>query len=146
MLRYLKALGRTISLLLRGEVPQVLHPKLWAWIDEGQKRIDAVYAMADNVGIDEAKRKSLVIKFEGRATSLHVLLGGIHYHLHDDYPFVLRNYTQHSVTAIYANNMNDQFIMTKISDEYLLKEHPSLYDTITQLKDHLDNIPPSTEV
>lgn len=146
MLRYLQAFKRTIGLLLRGEQPHILHPKLWAWIDEGQTQVDAVYKLADRVGISEAQRKTMTIKFEGRATSLHVLLGGINYHLHEDYPFVLRHYTQHSVTAIYANNMNDQYLIQKISEEALIKKHPPLYDALIQLKAHLDNIPPSTEV
>ena len=146
MIKAISAFFTTLKLMLSGENVTVAHPKLWKWIETGQPLIAVVIKSANESDMDAEVRKGIQIKVDGRDTSMEVALGGIHYHLHEDYPHVLRDYTAYSVTAIYANNMNDQYALDKLSAHEAIQANQAVLTAITRLKEHLNNIPPSNDV
>ena len=146
MIKAIRAFFTTLKLMLSGQNVSVAHPKLWKWIETGQPLVAVVIKSANESNMGVEVRKGIQVKVDGRDTSMEVALGGIHYHLHEDYPHVLRDYTAYSVTAIYANNMNDQYALGKLSEHETIQANQTVLIAITRLKEHLNSIPPSTDV
>lgn len=140
MLRYIKAFWTAFNMTLRGEKPIRPHEALWDWIEQGHYLAEAVLDEADHHGLDRAAREQLTIHIEGRTMSMQTILAAVIYHTGQEYPYLLDHPTPHSITAIYASNLNDQFYVTRL--------HESALDSPVQarllaLRDHLSAVPPS---
>ena len=143
MLRFIRALSVALKMTLRGETPPPPpFEALRDWIDQGQQLAEAALAAADERGLDVEKRKAITVIVDGRDHSLETILQAVHYHLTTEYPYLLQHLTRHSVTAIYASNMNDQYAVDRISTVAALNEHAE-GGSITALRNHLHAIPPS---
>lgn len=142
-MRYIRAFFIALRMTLRGEKPQPPpYQALIDWLEATPALVKAVYAAADQHGMDKATRQAVQIKVDGREQPIQTLLAGVEYHARQEYPYLLQNPTSHSLVAIYASNMNDQYGVLR------LKDHPRIAGTpleqpVTRLATHLEGIPPS---
>jgi len=143
MIRYIRAVIKALRLTIQGE--QLPYQPLLEWIDQGQTLAQAAIITAEQAGFDKAKRAQITVKADGREQSLDVILTAVKYHLEQEYPYLMQNLTEHSITAIYASNMNDQHLMHQLRNHNMLQDSP-LEGTINALGDHLNSIPSSTEL
>ncbi len=144
MLRYIRAFFIALKMTLRGEKIQPSpYAPLIAWMERGAVLLTAVYAAADKNGLDKTARQKMTLKLEGRDLSLQTALAGVEHHLRQEYPYLLKNLTEHSITGIYASNLNDQFRIMRLRDADFLANQPSLREAVSQLSEHLNAIPPS---
>ena len=75
-------------------------------------QVDAVnVALARN----EVDAKNVVMHIEGRDVSLADALSVVRYHTSREYPHLIRSGDPHTVMAIQATNLNDQFLIMRIS-------------------------------
>jgi len=88
-----------------------------------------------------------VLKIEGREMTTLTILKAVAYHNKEEYPYLLHNLTEHSLTAIYASNMNDQFHVMRLRDSAVVADaSEAVQQAIAALSDHLNNIPPSNSL
>jgi hypothetical protein len=147
MMRYIRAFFQALAMTLRGETPPPRpYARLHAWIEEGETHVKAVYTAAKEAGYDAAKRKATNLKLDGRDTTMETILNVVAFHMREEYPHLLTNLTDHSITAIYAANMNDQYNIARLSTHDTLQNAPDLQARIAALSAHLNDIPPSNEL
>lgn len=146
MIRYLRAFWVALMMTLRGQTPGRSHQRLWEWIEGAVPLTQAVNVVAEKNNLTKAQRQQITLKLDGRETSMQTILSAIKHHLTEEYPYLLMNLTEHSITAIYASNMNDQYFMTRLKDTDALQQYPAVQQALNQLSDHLNSIPPSTEI
>lgn len=139
MIRYLRAFVVALGMTLRGQRPPPPTP-LEAWMTQTEALVDAVCKAADQAGLVTAQRKVLKLRIEGRDVSLDAVLGGVKFHVTQEYRYLLRHPTEHSLTAIYASNLNDQFRVARFS---ALVTAPGVQAALEALTRHLEAIPPS---
>ena len=148
MMRYVRAFFGALKMTLRGERIQSpaerTFPRFFAWLTEAQRRVAAAYQQADAAGFDKAGRKALTVKIDGRDMSAETILGGVRHHLEREYVFLLEDYHAHSLTSIYASNLNDRYWLMRLVDAPELPE--GVRAALVELQAHLDAIPPSNEV
>ena len=141
--RYIRAFIVALRLTLRGQQPPGLrHPELYAWIKQMALLVDAVYAAADQNGLDKKARETTMVKLDGRSMSLETAFQTLRYHAAEEYPSLLRNSpeSRHNLSAIYAGNMNDRYWLMTLQAEPAL-QNPAVHASLTQLGAHLDAIP-----
>jgi len=143
MMRYIRAVIKALRLTIQGE--QLPYQPLLEWLDQGQKLSQAAISAAENAGFDKTSRAQITIKADGREQSMEVILKAVQYHLGQEYPYLLQNLTEHSITAIYASNMNDQHLMRQLREVEAVQGSP-MAPAVIALSDHLNNIPPSTSL
>jgi len=143
MLRYLRAIMTAIKLTIEGK--QVPYQPLLEWIDTGHQLAETTLKTADAIGFDKTKRQQTLIKIDGREQSMEITLTAVKYHLGQEYPYLLQNMTEHTITAIYASNMNDQHALNQLR-ELASIDDDTLKAAINQLSDHLNSIPPSNSL
>ncbi len=146
MLRYIRAFFLAAKLTLRGESPPPRpYEPLRRWLDALQAQVEATYQAADRHGLDRVARQQIVVKADGREMSMQVILDAIAYHAREEYPYLLRDLTEHSITAIYASNMNDQFYIASLQAADALQNQP-VQQSLARLAGQLQAIPPSTDL
>jgi hypothetical protein len=146
MLRFIRAFFIALKMTLRGETPPPLpYQALRDWIEQGQELSQAAVATADESGLDAEQRKTITVIVDGREHSLETILQAVHYHLTTEYPYMLQHLTRHTVTAIYASNMNDQYAVDRVSNVPGLKDNPT-GGAVNALRDHLNAIPQSNSL
>ncbi len=148
-MRYVRAFFKALVLTARGEtidapVVQSPYPKLDAWLDEARAQVEAVYRAAKDAAYDESARKAHTITIDGRATSAETIIAGVRYHLNEEYPYMLQNPTPHTLTGIYATNVNDQFAVSKLAEDERLPTE--VEKSMRALVHHLGSIPPSNDL
>jgi hypothetical protein len=143
LIRLVRAFAIALRMTLRGERPTPKYPALDAWMAEASKLIHAVYAAAEADGLDEAARKALSFRVEGRETQMEAVLGGARFHHAQEYRYLLRHETAQSLLAIQANNVNDGFRLKKLSDELAAKNTGQMrtLDALKALIGHLESMP-----
>ena len=143
MLRYLRAFWLALKLTLTGQTPQHVdspHPELSAWMLEGAKRVDAVYAAADRQNLDQDAREEIIIRIDGRDTSLEVILATIKYAMNEEYRYLIYHPMMNNLGAIQANNFNHQYWVDRLLALSDLQSDP-LHSRLQALRTHLDAIP-----
>ncbi|MEL6268888.1 MAG: hypothetical protein AAFV33_11340 [Chloroflexota bacterium] len=147
MMRYIRAFFKALAMTVRGETiesaAELQFPRLFAWIREGRTLADAAMQAAEVNGYDEAARKQLTVQVDGRTVSMDVIMKSVKFHLEDEYPYMLEHLTEHSITGVYAANLNDRYGVLLLAEENLPEPLKAAVITLSQ---HLDTIPPSTEV
>jgi hypothetical protein len=143
MWRYIRAFFLALKMTFTGEKPpSAPHAALQTWIESLPPLTQSVIKVADDAGVDKSAREKISMKIDGREQSLHTILEAIRYHAAQEYPYLLLHFTEHSLTAIYASNMNDQYALTRFLDGESA-QNKELRQALTQLSDHLQAIPPS---
>jgi hypothetical protein len=142
--RYVRALWKTLLIMLRGEkiAPAPLHqPRLHEWMRAALRHIDGVRSALDRAGMTMEQRKAFVLHIDKRDVALETVLQGIRHHMTIEYPYMLKNYTRYSVMTINASNMNDQYMALRFADAEALPE--GVRAAWGALRDHLAAIPPA---
>ncbi|MDX1992345.1 MAG: hypothetical protein SF029_08150 [bacterium] len=147
MLRYVRAFFTALGMTLRGErVPPSPFAPLMMWMDTTAKLTHAVYTAAEQDGLDKAARDKLRLKVDGRDMSMQTMLAGVEHHVRQEYPYMLKNLTEHSLTGIYASNMNDQYRLMRLRDADFLEDKAAAREAVARLSEHLNAIPPSNSL
>jgi hypothetical protein len=133
---------KAIRMTLRGERVTRPYGKLIDWIEEAASLSDALLTIADDTGITQAEREKILLKIDGRNQSAQTILAGVHYHANQEFQYMLSNPTEHTITAIYATNMNDRYAVQRLIEADALHD-PRVRSALGKLSDHLQAIPPS---
>lgn len=145
--RYIKVFIKALIMTLHGEKPKTdaekQYPHLFEWLYEGQLLINRVYKLADKNQFDETQRRACTIKVDGRDMSMELILASIRHHLTKEYVYLLKDFTNHSVTGIYALNLNDHYWVTRLIEEGNIV--PPIKEKLAILADHLAGIPSNTD-
>jgi hypothetical protein len=145
MIRYIRAFFIALAMTLRGEQPlstgERRYPPLATWLKTAQGHMQQVDAALATANLPTAARKGMAVKVDGRTTNVDALLGAVRHHLNEEYPHLLRDLTEHSLTGIYASNLNDQYWLEEILANTSLPA--SVTATLEALQNHLGAIPPS---
>lgn len=138
--RYMQALAAAVRMTLRGEKP-VPSPQsqLSDWMKRSISLTDAAFAAAGAAGLDHESRRKHTFTAEGRRTNMETILSSVRFHASEEFPHLLSNYSQTSITAIYATNVNDRFLISKLFDTL---EAGALREAIGKILSHLEAIPP----
>lgn len=141
LIRYLRALITALRLTLRGETPPPSpRAALLAWMRESARLADTALAAADASGLDQAARRARTLSVEGRRTNMETILATIKFHATDEYPHLMNASTQTNITAIYATNLNDRYLASRLFDTL---EAGPLREAVGRVVSHLDSIPSS---
>ncbi|MBC8097801.1 MAG: hypothetical protein H7Y11_00015 [Armatimonadetes bacterium] len=139
VIRYLRAFIITVQRMLHGAIPTPKYPILAGWMQQATLLNDALLRTADQHQYPTQARLQLLFKVDGRAISMETVLQALRYHLTEEYPNLLRDETAHSLTAIYASNLNDQYRLTRLAES--LAAQPVLQAAAQALAAHLAAIP-----
>ncbi|GAB4522575.1 MAG: hypothetical protein OHK0046_35300 [Anaerolineae bacterium] len=143
-MRYIRAFFTALRITIRGEQPSGF-VQLVRWIEATPEMVKAVYTAAEAQGLNKAHRQALVTVVDGRDTGLQTALAAVEYHARQEYPYLLKNLTEHAITAIYATNLNDQYAVQRFAQLPELVGTPA-GQALAALEKHLTSLPPSTEV
>jgi len=142
--RYLRAFWNALRLTLRGETyapPPVQPSPVGDWISQYQLLVGAVLQAADQNGIDQAARKNVKLRLDGRQMSLETALMTLKFHAAEEYPSLVRAGSGRGVNAtLYATNMNDRYWITRMVESPDLQK-PDVQKALAALDAHLDAIP-----
>jgi hypothetical protein len=143
MIKTIRAFFVALGMTLRGQTPPPRrHAALWAWIQQAERLIEAAYQAAQQGGLDDSRRKSITVKVDGRARSMESILGTVRFHLREEYPYLLKNETEHSLTAIQASNLNDHYAVLRLSES---AEAGGMRAALESLAAHLESLPRGDE-
>jgi hypothetical protein len=140
-LRYIRAFFRALILTLRGQKPPTVeaeerYASLLAWCKETMARLDSANAAIDQNSVET---KLVVMHIEGRDVSLEHALSVVRYHAAREYPHLIRSGDHQTLTAIHALNLNDRFLITRLSEYEGLPT--SVKTALDSLGEQLANIP-----
>lgn len=138
--RYVQALIAAMRLTLRGEKPVPSAQSLLSdWMKRSAALADAALAAADAEGLNQEARRKRTLTAEGRRTNMETIIAAVRFHASEEFPHLLSNFSQTSITAIYATNVNDRFLITKLFDTL---EAGMLREAVGKIASHLESIPP----
>ena len=142
-LRYVRAFFRALILTLRGQKPPSLeaeeqHADLLVWCRETVAHVDATNAAIAGNGTNA---QSVTMHIEGRDVTLKHTLDVLRYHTAREYPHLIRSRERHAMLAIQALNLNDRFLVLRLSEYEGLPA--SVKTAIDSLAGHLNEIPQS---
>lgn len=142
MLRYVRAFFIALKMTLAGETisPTSANPALSAWILQGVRRVDAVYAAAQQHKLDRSARESVVVRLDGRDTSMEVILATIRHHMDVEYLYLLRDSPRSYMLAIEASNFNDQYWIERLQAAPQVQA-AAVQAALRDLHDHLAALP-----
>jgi hypothetical protein len=144
LLRYLRALWGALRLTLRGETyqpPVAPQSPLTAWISRYAILVDAVLRAANQSGVDQAQRKQVKLKLDGRPMSFETALMTLKFHAVEEYPSLVRAGSGRGVqTTLYATNMNDRYWISRMAEAPELQKS-DVQQALKDLDAHLDAIP-----
>jgi hypothetical protein len=142
-MRYLRAFFTALSLSVQGkgiETTASRYPNLHAWLIEGQALIRAAYAAAEAEGMNQATRKALSLRLDGRSWSMDLVLSSVQFHMLTEYPSLLKSHAEHNLTTFYALNFDDQYRVSQLAAANLPL---AVRIAVQTLATHLQNIPSS---
>jgi hypothetical protein len=141
---YLSAFWGALWMTARGEVytsPPAQQSPLTTWINQYATLVNAVMRAADQNGLNQAARKQVKLRLDGRPMSLETALMTLQFHAAQEYPSLLRAGTGHGVhSTLYATNMNDRYWISQMAEVPELQE-PDVQKALLALDAHLDAIP-----
>lgn len=140
-MRYLRAFFTALRMTVRGEkFPASPYAPLIAWIQQGDALVKEVYQIADANGIDMAARQKIILRIDSRDISAETILATIRHHTSTEYLYLIRDLSQHSITAIYASNLNDRHFIERLKESIEIK-NIAVKGAIERLETHLGSIP-----
>jgi hypothetical protein len=142
--RYLRAFWGALRMTVRGEVytpvPTPESP-LTVWINQYSALVDVVLQAANQNGVDQATRKQVKVRLDGRPMSLETALMTLKFHAAEEYPSLVRQGTGRGVqNTLYATNMNDRYWISRMVEAPELQT-PDVQKALATLDAHLDMIP-----
>ncbi len=150
MIRTLSQVGRVIraffkawALVLTGRAitPKARpHPEVWAWVEDGEKRIDTVYRIADKLGYDLEKRKGITLTIDKRPIAMETILAAVRHNLTREYPSLLASGLEYSLLTLRSFNINDQHRIERLGELEIFANTP-LNGAIQALSHHLSVLP-----
>ncbi len=142
--RYLHAFWGALRMTVRGEVytpPPTPQSPLIAWISQYAMLVDVVLRTANLNGVDQATRKQVKLRLDGRPMSLETALMTLKFHAVQEYPSLIQQGTGRGVqNTLYATNMNDRYWISRMAEAPEL-QNPDLLKALAALETHLDAIP-----
>lgn len=131
--RYARAFWTALVFTLRGQKPPSLvaeesHADLIAWC---RRTVALVNAAEGAIRSQQVAPTAIVMHIEGRDVTLDYALSVVKFHAAREYPHLVRSSNPHAVLAIQASNMNDRFLIQRMS------EHDALP---SEIRKHLDSI------
>lgn len=115
-------------------------PPLAAWARQTRDLVREVIAAANAAGVDEAHRRMLLLHIDKRDISMETILATVRYHAAQEYPYLLGQQSQQNLLALYATNLNDRYLVLRLSQVEALQVEPVL-SRLAALRVHLDNVP-----
>lgn len=140
--RYARAFWGALRMTVRGEkyTPPTDNP-ITVWMNQYLKLVDIVLHAADQNGIDQAARKQVKLRLDGRQMNLETALLTLKFHASDEYPSLLRQGIGRGVqNTLYATNMNDRYWVSKLIEVPELQK-ADIQAALSKLDAHLENIP-----
>ncbi|MFZ4826882.1 MAG: hypothetical protein ACOYLB_05970 [Phototrophicaceae bacterium] len=148
MTRFFRIFFQALMMTLRGEKPltraQRDYPRLFEWLSVTTDKLRAIEDWFATHPPAQAQRAHLKVKIEGREVTMETILASVRFHLAQEYPYLLKHLTEHTLTGIYAYNMNDAFQVFKLTQADALPTE--LQPLLQDLLNHLQAIPPSTSL
>ena len=143
--RFIRLFFTALRMTLRGEqVPISPYAPLVEWIRQGQTLVKDVYNIADANGIDMAARQKIILRIDGRDISAETIIGTIRHHTSTEYLYMIHDHATHSITAIYASNLNDRHFVERLQEAPEIK-NAAVKQAIEKLSAHLGAIPPTNK-
>ena len=140
--RYWRAFIQALQLTLRGEKPPArTQSPLQVWTEQYAVLVEALIRVADQSGLDQARRKQIMLRLDGRQMSLETALATLRFHARDEYNSLLRSgVNQHVLNVLQASNMNDRYWLARLMEIPELQSAP-LQAALTILDAHLSAMP-----
>lgn len=145
-MHYIRTFFKALRLTLRGETieaPAKRYPNLQNWLGMAQERLKNVYDVAEEEGFNQTKREAVVLKLDGRAWSMELILSSLRFHLHIEFPSLLNSVVEHNLTTLYALHLDDKYRVSQLAQSEALPE--VLRPSVQALAKHIINIPPSND-
>lgn len=134
--RYYEALRRGMAYT----PPPARYPRLSAWARRAAWLADVAISAADFHGLDRDARKALVLHLDKRDISMETILAAVRYHATSEYPLLLADSDRHNITAFYALNLNDRYLILRLTQSDAIPAGP-VRDALVTLRTHLDQVP-----
>jgi hypothetical protein len=140
--RYWRAFTQALKMTLRSEkLPPPPQPPLLLWTRQYATLMDALIKTADQNGLDQAGRKQVSLRLDGRQMSLETALMTLRFHAHEEYVSLLRSgVNSHVLNALQASNMNDRYWLARLLETPALQA-AVLQTALTRLDAHLADLP-----
>lgn len=146
MMRYVRAFIKALQMTARGETidptpktPQHFLP-LETWINAGLQKLAQVKISADKNSITQDQREKIILRLDGRDTSLEQALGMVRHNLVNEYPKLMQLDDSYTMMVVQSSNMNDQYRVSQfiLSDDITA---PEIKQALEDLNEHLMNLP-----
>lgn len=135
--RYWRAFAQALKLTLRGEKL----PPLVLWIQQYAALVDTLIKTADHNGLDQTRRKQVLLRLDGRQMSLETTLATLRFHAREEYTSLLRGRVDHHVlNTLQASNMNDRYWLARLMEIPELQA-AALQTALAALDAHLAALP-----
>jgi hypothetical protein len=145
-MRVLRAFFQALWLTLQGKtlqpsVPPIRYPHLEIWRQSALERLQTVWRVAEKAGWDETQRKAFTLTLDSRKMSADTLLKGVEHNLVREYPLLLTTDLDHTLTTLYALNLNDRYRVGQLAQAQGLDS--TVQSAIQALHGVLEGIPSS---
>jgi hypothetical protein len=142
--RYFRAFRGALQMTLQGKsyvAPPPPTSPLTVWISQYAALVDNVLRVADQNGVDQATRKNVKLRLDGRQMNFETALMTLKFHAAQEYPSLVRAGSGRGVHAtLYATNMNDRYWISRMVESPELQK-PDVQKALSALDAHLDAIP-----
>ena len=138
MMRFLRALIQALRMTLRGESIAPAHYRpLEGWINEALRLLARVNGIAreGSQDLDE-----VVLKLDGRPTSLDRSLRMLRHNLVNEYPRLMRLDDPYSMMVVQSSNLNDQYRLSQFVASDMVAS-PELQAALAALVAHSERLP-----
>lgn len=139
--RYWRAFTQALTMTLRGEkLSPPLPSPLALWTQHYALLVEALITAADHNGLDQTRRKQIMLRLDGRQISLETALATLRFHAREEYNSLLQNgINQHVLNTFQASNMNDRYWLAQLLETPELQA-AGLQSPIISLDSHLANL------
>jgi hypothetical protein len=134
--RYVRAFFIALRMTLRGESVPSQAP-LAVWMAQGVEQLDAIEQLAARHDIDP---QQVVLHIDARNITMSTILRTVRFHLTDEYPVLLRQFSEQGLTVVRASNIDDHYRLTRLETAPELRGTP-VEQAVAGLAVHLEAIP-----
>ncbi len=145
MFRVIRAFVQALWLTIQGKQAAVVsrYPTLTTWQQEGIQRLQTVLRVADKSGWNAEQRKGFWLTLDSRKINAETILKATEHNLVREYPLLLATELDHTLTALYALNLNDRYRVGQLAQAEGINE--MVQTALQALHAHLEAIPSSKE-
>lgn len=120
MMRYVRALGQTVLMALRGELMQP--EPLDVWLNDVQRAVRAVEQAAQQQALDPAL---IQLTIDRRTLSMKTIVDTVAYHIEQEYPYARQQFGLNALMMMQAGNMDDHFRVLRLAGLPMLENTPT---------------------